>query len=252
MSKIPVEVQIARVSPRKRSKLGVILKHFPKLEKFAPCLDIGTAYGGIAHEISRIGNWTFLDSDSTQLERAMSFLVGDFVVEDISTFLKKKGDLGYYQCVTCFDTFFYFEDPECVLEGLYQCMLDDGTLLITIPVHDERNMLIKFRKLLGIEQHLELKNIDEVIMNKLKVMDFSEVEAIPFCGFFTELLQTMQDVIFGLTKKEKEAPLVADLNEREVSPLLLNVVSILSRTCSLLDRVFYFFPNYGLLIRARK
>lgn len=244
--------KIAVCSPRKRSKLKAILRMIPFVESSAGCLDIGTAHGGLAYYFTKSGSWTYLDFDASNLQVASTILKGQFYNGDAVQFLASKHT---FELITCIDTIMYIEDPALFLRNVHSSLAPNGQFLISGTYANDRSILIKLRRLLGLEEALKFRtnpNFEEV--KKMVVgADLALSDSADFCGVFTEALQTLLD--FYSVKNVKKNDLTLQLSEMEhalPSPVLLRLLRGASLICSALDTLSPFRRKFGFLILAGK
>jgi ubiquinone/menaquinone biosynthesis C-methylase UbiE len=249
-----VAIQIASKTPRKNSKLHSILKNLPAIQSSEKCLDIGTAHGGLAFYFTKIGNWSFVDNDPDNLDIARMILKGKFFSQDANSFLESNGD---FSLITCFDTLMYFENTEEILNKFYRSLLINGRIAITGTEAKERNILIRIRSHYGLEKAHQFKvQLNAGVMrSKLESVGFDIETNSTFCGFFTELLQTILDYITS-RKHLNQKGLVPNLTKIDDGgmPKLwqLNAINFFSLLCRGLDYLLPFSTKFGYLIIAKK
>ncbi len=249
-----VAVQLAAKTPRKRLKLRTIIKNFPEVQNNKRCLDIGTSHGGLAYYFSKKGNWCFVDSNQNNLDVASTILNGEFYCQDALSFFKS---FNGFSLITCFDTIMYFDNPDELLKLFFNALLQDGHILVTGTEGDRHNLLIRVREHLGLEKahQFKIQITGLEMIELLKTAGFTIMVYAPFCGFFTELLQTILDYITSKNRAGQKG-LVPDLVENDGQRLpkywQLCVINYLSIFCQAIDFLLPVNPKYGYLITARK
>jgi ubiquinone/menaquinone biosynthesis C-methylase UbiE len=247
-------IQLASKTPRKKSKLNSILKNLPKLEDTDKCLDIGTAHGGLAYFFSKKGNWSFVDSNQDNLTVARTILKGEFYQQDALYFLESNNG---FSLITCFDTIMYFDNTNDALIRFSNALEPNGYLALTITNSNDRKILIRIRKHLGLEKaHLFKVNLTpNDLIGYLPSVGLKIVTYSTFCGFFTELLQTILD--YSTSKKKFEqnglVPNLSKLYGKELPKFWqLRIINFLSVICNALDYLLPGNSKFGYLIIAEK
>lgn len=239
--------------PRKRAKLRAILDNIPKLGSNDNALDIGTGNGSLAFYFSKNGgHWHFLDAHLSNLEVAQKILKGQFHGEDAFDFLtREKG----FCLITCIDTYMYFSNHREFFQAVYGALTPGGKFLLTGVEHHKWSVFEILRKCFGLSdaRGFEWHPNRLELVRELKQVGFSSHIERNYCGPFTEMLQTLQDIVSVKTVSSDLTPDVGQLMEKLSQPkLIFKVVGLLSLLVSICDRIFYFLPQYGHIVVMEK
>ncbi len=249
-----LSLSFSKCLPRKLAKLIAMQALWPKIHSADRCLDIGTSNGGFSYYYTQSGNWTFLDNNGDYFLTAKNILKGNFVVEDLTTHLQSHNG---YHFIAFIDTITYFPDPGSILKSLCNNLSENGSLIVSGIEKSDSDILMRLRKLLGIEDALGiLCNPNSKEMKKLlQDAGFSTVTEKKYFGPFGQLFQTFIDCFF-IQKGEQGNRLTVDLSKQNTSLRVMLVLTpfcyIFSMLVTFLDRVLPFLPRYAYVIVAQK
>lgn len=251
-----LSLALANCLPRKRAKVAVLRKLLSAIPPEAHCIDIGTGAGGIASQAKLGGRWTFIDMNENRLEVAKVLLCGEFHRGDAIQYLQQCPE-NKFRLITCLDTLEAFSDTREALSSMHRSLEPGGMLFIAGVENHDQDWLQNVRVKLGIHEDsgFHYKYTSNRLSPLLEECGFTLERQDFFCGFFSEVIQTVLDAL-NRTPHSDADKFTSELTE-PISVLKLKLWQcrfLLPATlvAQAFDELFWRLPRYGFTLIARR
>ena len=223
------------------------------------CLDIGSDNGVISYLLhKRGGSWKSADLDERSV-RAMEELVGTEVYRIDGKRTPFRDD--EFDCVVIVDFIEHIADDHGFMGEVYRILKPGGTLILNAP-HAKNDLLVRFRKAIGLtdEDHGHLRpgytlgSVKWLLGGRFALQTFGT-----YTKFFSKFMDTLMVYAISRLKRGKQEErsgrgvLVTgkEMREYRTGFAVYSLIYPAVRLFSLLDALLFWTSGYMLVAKAR-